>query len=51
MWLLEGDKKTASGDSLTIRAKDYIERSYSLAVMIKVNDQWYSGDTGFTVVE
>ena len=51
-WLVQGTIKTGTGNSLTINAGDYVERSYSLTVMIKLNDnQWYSADTGFTVVQ
>jgi hypothetical protein len=50
-WFVEGKTKIGSGNSLTVNAGDYVERSYSLAVMIKVNDQWYSAETGFTVVK
>jgi hypothetical protein len=51
LWIVEGRPKTGSRNSLTINAVDYVERSYSLTVMIKVNDQWYSAETGFTVAE
>jgi hypothetical protein len=50
-WYVEGEPKTGTGNSLTINARDYVVRSYSLTAMIKVNDQWYSADTGFTVVK
>lgn len=52
VWFVDGVPVTgASGESLTINARDYVARSYSLIVMIKVNDQWYSADSGFTVVK
>jgi hypothetical protein len=51
MWLVEGRSRAGTGNSLVINAGDYVERSYSLIVMIKVNNQWYSAETGFKVVE
>ena len=52
MWFVQGTIKTGTGNSLTINAGDYVERKYSLTVMIKLNDnQWYSADSGFTVAQ
>jgi hypothetical protein len=50
LWFVEGELKTGTGNSLTINAVDYVERIYSLVVMIKVDAQWYSAETFFTVV-
>jgi hypothetical protein len=55
-WLVNGEAPAegseAKGNSLVIHAKDYILRSYTLTVMIKADDGlWYSGETGFTVVQ
>jgi hypothetical protein len=50
-WLVNGDDVTATGSSLTIEAKDYILRTYTLTAMIKADDDlWYSGNYEFTVV-
>jgi hypothetical protein len=48
-WLMNGDKQAAGGKSLTIKARDHLVRTYTLTVMIKKNDQWYSTDINFTV--
>ena len=48
---MEGVEKTGTGNSLTINAADYVDRSYHLTVVIQVNDLWYSAETVFTVVE
>jgi hypothetical protein len=50
-WLVEGEVKAGTGNSLTIDARDYVQRSYGLTVMIKLNDLWYSADSGFTVIQ
>jgi hypothetical protein len=50
-WFVNGEEKLGDGNSLTINARDYIKRKYSLTVMIKLNNQWYSTDTSFTVVD
>jgi hypothetical protein len=51
LWFVEGEEKTGTESSLTIHAKDYVKRTYRLTVMIKADDQWYSTDTVFRVVE
>jgi hypothetical protein len=51
-WLLEGaDLTPGTGTSLVIKAKDHVARTYTLTVMIRRDDQWYSQDISFTVVE
>jgi hypothetical protein len=50
-WMLNGIAVTASGNSLTIQAQDYVRRSYTLTVMIEKDDQWYSTDISFKVTE
>jgi hypothetical protein len=50
-WFVNGTEKTATGNSLTIKARDYVKRSYTLTVMIKYGGQWYSADAGFRVTE
>jgi hypothetical protein len=49
-WIVNGNEITAAGNSLTIRARDYVMRHYTLTVMIEAQGQWYSGEQGFTVV-
>jgi hypothetical protein len=49
LWFVEGERKTGTGNSLTIDAVYCVERTYNLTVMIKVNGQWYSAETVFTV--
>jgi hypothetical protein len=41
----------ASGSSLTLNAKAYIQRSYAGTVMIEANGQWYSTDISFKVTQ
>jgi hypothetical protein len=49
-WLVNGETVAAPGNSLTVRSRDYILRTYTLTVMIKEQGQWYSGNYDFTVV-
>jgi hypothetical protein len=50
-WMMDGaDLTPGSGSSILIRARDYLMKTYTLTVMIKKNDQWYSTDIDFTVV-
>jgi hypothetical protein len=51
MWFVDGEKKLGTGNYLTINARDYIKRKYNLTAMIKLNDQWYSSDASFRVVD
>jgi hypothetical protein len=41
----------ASGNSLTLNAKAYIQRSYTGTVMIEANGQWYSAAISFKVTQ
>jgi hypothetical protein len=50
-WLMNGEDQVANGNSLTIEARDHLVRAYTLTVMIKKNDQWYSKDIGFIVTK
>jgi hypothetical protein len=51
-WIVNGTKiLTASGNSHTIRARDYVQRSYTVTVMIEEDGQWYSREIPFTVTE
>jgi hypothetical protein len=50
-WYVDGDEKTGTDNYLTIAATGYIIRTYTLTVMIKKNDLWYSGEATFTVIE
>jgi hypothetical protein len=51
-WLVNGEEIESTGSSLTIRAQNYIARTYTLTVMIQANDGlWYAGNYNFTVVE
>jgi hypothetical protein len=58
-WLLDGaDLTPGSGTSIEIKARDYVARTYTLTVMIRKdewysneNEQWYSKDVSFIVVE
>jgi hypothetical protein len=49
-WLVNGEAVASAGNSLTIRGRDYILRTYTLTAMIKEQGQWYSGNYDFTVV-
>jgi hypothetical protein len=50
-WVVNGNEVSGAGNSLVVRAKDYIQRTYDLTALIKVNNQWYSGGYSFTVGE
>jgi hypothetical protein len=51
-WIVNGNEvTTATGQSLVIDAQNYIRRTYTLTALILENDQWYSGEYSFTVVE
>jgi hypothetical protein len=50
-WLVNGKELSATGSSLTISAQTYVLRRYTLTVMIKEDDQWYSGEQSFTVTK
>ncbi|MDR2376984.1 MAG: hypothetical protein LBD96_11175 [Treponema sp.] len=50
-WFVEVEQTAGSGNSLTIHAKDYVERIFNVTVMIKVDGQWYSTEISFKVVE
>jgi hypothetical protein len=51
-WIVNGiEISTASGNSLTIRARDYVQQSYMVTVMIKENGEWYSTEIPFKVTE
>jgi hypothetical protein len=48
-WMVNGSIQTSTGNSITIYARDYVMRRYTLTAMIKERDQWYSGELDFTV--
>jgi hypothetical protein len=48
-WLIDGMEKTGAGDSFTFYARDYLAKTYTLTVMIKIGS-WYS-ISGYVVVE
>jgi hypothetical protein len=51
-WIVNGTEVlSATGSSLVIHAQDYIRRTYTLTALIFKNDQWYSGEYSFIVVE
>jgi hypothetical protein len=50
-WYVNGEEKTGTGNSLTINAVDYIKRDYSLTVLIKEDDLWYSAGASFKVID
>jgi hypothetical protein len=51
-WIVnENEASGVTGNSFVVRAQDYVQRTYALTVMIKVNNQWYSGEYSFAVVE
>jgi hypothetical protein len=50
-WFVNDSLKTGTGNSLTINARDYALTTHSITVMVKVNGQWYSAETSFTVGE
>jgi hypothetical protein len=51
-WFVSGiEISAASGNSLTIRAKDYVQQSYTITVMIKADGQWYSAERPFKVTQ
>jgi hypothetical protein len=51
-WFLnETEIAAASGNSLTIYARHYIQRSYTITVMIEADGQWYSAEIPFKVTE
>jgi hypothetical protein len=51
-WIVNGTELSiAGGNSLAIRARDYVQRSYTVTVMIKEDGQWYSTETPFRVME
>jgi hypothetical protein len=50
-WFVNNEEKPGTGNSLVIKAKDYMKRQYTLTVMVKQDNQWYSTETGFTVTE
>jgi hypothetical protein len=48
-WFVSENETSAAGHSLTISASNYIERSYTVTVMIKADGQWYSAEIPFKV--
>jgi hypothetical protein len=50
-WIVNGTVLSAGGNSLVIRARDYVQRSYTVTVMIKEDGQWYSTEIPFEVTE
>jgi hypothetical protein len=50
MWFMEGKLYNGTGDSLTIYAKDFALRSYSVTVMVKVDDLLYSATDSLEIV-
>jgi hypothetical protein len=51
-WIENGvEILTASGNSHTIEARNYVQRSYTVTVMIKEDGQWYSREIPFKVTE
>jgi hypothetical protein len=51
LWVLENLPSNISGSSLTVDAKKYALKLYTLTVMIKEEGQWYSTNIAFKVVE
>jgi hypothetical protein len=51
-WIVNGiEISAANGNSLVIRARDYVQRSYTVTVMIAEDGQWYSTEIPFEVTE
>jgi hypothetical protein len=50
-WFVNGIELSAAGNSLVIRARDYVRRSYTLTALIKADGQWYSTEIPFEVTE
>jgi hypothetical protein len=51
-WIVNGTEiSDAGGKSLVIRARDYVQRSYMVTVMIREDGQWYSTEIPFEVTE
>jgi hypothetical protein len=49
-WLVNGDGKDGTLNYLTVEAREYALRSYTLTILIKEDGRWYSTETVFTVV-
>jgi hypothetical protein len=50
-WIVNGDVPESTGNSLAIRARDYVQRGYTVTVMIEKDGQWYSREIPFKVTE
>jgi hypothetical protein len=51
-WIVSGIEITAAdGNFLVIKARDYVQRSYTVTVMIAEDGQWYSTEIAFEVTE
>jgi hypothetical protein len=50
-WVVENLPTNLTGNSLTVDAKKYALKLYTLTVMIKEDGQWYSTNIAFKVVE
>jgi hypothetical protein len=49
-WLVNDVNKTGTTNSLTVNAREYTLRTYTLTVLIREGGQWYSTEAAFEVV-